>query len=138
MDVEARCTNQEASSKASVSARAVLRTKRYLKVLPMIMAALCLCNTVLSFFYIDISSFSYLTGVGLLPWLFILLASYCFRFCEYHRMFLWHILINNIICVADEEIGLPISNWNLFILHIIIAGIFLFLVLYFRLKCSNR
>lgn len=136
MDVEVKSINLEAKSKVSVSAKAVRLTKRCLKILPMTMAALCLCNTVLSFFYIDLPIISYLVGVGFLPWTFILLASYCFRFCEYHRMFLWYIFVNNIVCIADEEIGLPIATRDLFILHIILAGIFMFLVLYFRLKCK--
>lgn len=110
----------------------------FLKVLPMIMAGLFLLNTILSYFDIDWPVLSYIASVGLIPWLFILVASYLFHFCKYHRMFLWYILVNNIICWSDQEFGLPIDNWNYFILHIIIAGIFLFLVLYFHQKCKKR
>lgn len=106
----------------------------YLKILPMLMAGLYLINTILSSFGIDYSIFSYLTGIGIIPWLFILGASYLFKFCEYHRMFLWYILANNILCWADYEFGLPISDWNILMLHIIVAGIFLFLILYYHQK----
>ena len=107
----------------------------FLKVLPMVLAGLFLLNTTLSFFDIDWPVLSYIAGVGLIPWLFIFIASYLFRFCEYHRMFLWYILVNNLLCWTDEEFGLPIDNWNYFILHIIVAGVFLFLVLYFHQRC---
>lgn len=106
----------------------------FLKVLPMVLAGLYLLNTVLSTFDIDWPIFSYLAGVGLIPWIFIFIASYLFRFCEYHRMFLWYIMANNIICWSDQEFYLPISNWSFFMLHIIVAGLFLFLVLYFHQK----
>ena len=108
----------------------------FLKILPMVMAGLYLMNTILSYFDIDWTIFSYLTGVGVIPWLFILVASYIFKFCEYHRMFLWYIMVNNILCWIDGEFGLPISNRDYFVLHMSIAGVFLFLVLYFHQKCK--
>lgn len=110
----------------------------FLKVLPIVMAGLFLLNTALSYFDVDWTAISYITGVGLIPWLFIMVASYLFRFCEYHRMFLWYIMANNIICWVDEEYGLPISDRGFFVLHISIAGVFLFLVLYFHQKCGRN
>ena len=110
----------------------------FLKILPMILAGLFLLNTVLSYFDIDLPVISYIASVGFIPWLFIMAASYKLHFCEYHRMFLWYILANNILCWTDMEFGLPISNWNFFVLHIIIAGFFLFLVLYFHQKCRKK
>lgn len=110
----------------------------YLRILPMLIAGLYLLNTVLSYFDVDWPVISYVANFFL--WLFVMLASYKLHFCEYHRMFLWYIFTNNIICIADTEIGLPISNWSYFVLHIIIAGIFLFLILYLhqreRGKCK--
>lgn len=110
----------------------------FLKILPMLMAGLFLMNTILSYFDIDWPIISYITSVGLIPWLFILVASYLFRFCEYHRMFLWYIMVNNILCWIDEEFGLPISDRGFFVLHVAIAGLFLFLVLYFHQKCRKK
>ena len=108
----------------------------FLKILPMLMAVMYLANTVLSYFYIESRAFSYLSSLGIIPWAFIMAASYRLKFCEYHRMFLWYILVNNLICWIDERYTLPIDNWNYFIIHIAIAGIFLFLVLYYHQKCK--
>ena len=108
----------------------------YLKILPMLVAGLYLLNTALSYFDIDWPVISYLANFFL--WLFVMMASYRLKFCEYHRMFLWYILVNNIVCITDTEFGLPISNWNYFVLHIIVAGFFLFLVLYFHQKCRKK
>lgn len=108
-----------------------------LKILPMLLAGLFLLNTILSYFYIDLTIISYLASVGFFPWLFIMIASYLFHFCEYHRMFLWYIMANNILCWLDYEYTLPISNRSYFLIHIIVAGLFLFLVLYFHQKYRN-
>ena len=110
----------------------------FLKIIPMVLAGLFLLNTVLSYFYIDWSIISYLASVGFIPWLFLMVASYLFHFCEYHRMFLWYIMVNNILCWLDYEYGIPVSNKGLFLIHIITAGIFLFLVLYFHQKCRRE
>lgn len=108
----------------------------FLKIIPMVLAIMFLLNTILSYFDIDWPTISYISSLGLIPWLFIMMASYIFHFCEYHRMFLWYVLANNLICWVDMKWPLPISNWNYFVLHIIVAGVFLFLVLYFHQKCK--
>lgn len=101
-----------------------------LKILPMVIAALCLTNMVLSYFDIDLPVISYIGGVGLVPWLFIMLASYLFRFCAYHRMFMWYVLVNNILCIWDYEYELPVSDRGYLILHLVVTGLFLFFILY--------
>lgn len=108
----------------------------YLKILPMLIAGVYILNTFLSYFDIDWPELSYIAQF--LLWLFVMKASYRLHFCEYHRMFLWYILANNIICYIDLRWPLPISNWNFFLLHMIIAGIFLFLVLYFHQKQRKK
>ena len=109
-----------------------------LRIIPMVMAVLFLLNIVLSYFGIDYSAISYLAGIGFIPWLFILLASYALKFCAYHRMFLWYLLVNNIICWVDYNFGLPISDREYLSLHFIVAGIFLFIILYLHQKCRKK
>ena len=110
----------------------------FLKIIPMVLAMLFLFNTILSYFYIDWPTISYISSVGLIPWLFIYFAADVFHFCQYHKMFLWYILVNNILCWVDYKFTIPISNRSLFLIHIIIAGIFLFLVLYYHQKCRKH
>jgi hypothetical protein len=139
--VKAERSLKEKNTNAEVSLNSKTLYKLFLgflKVIPMIMAGLFLLNTVLSYFDIDYSIISYLAGIGLIPWLFLMLASYTLKFCEYHRMFLWYILINNIVCWIDANYGLPVSDRGYLILHFILAGFFLFLVLYFYQKCRKK
>lgn len=124
--------------KSRLRVNRVIRVKRLLKVLPMLMAGLYFLNTVLSYFDLDYSIISYLAGVGLIPLVFIFLASYMFNFCNYHRMFLWYIVANDIICWADYNFELPISNWDYLMLHVMTAGAFMFFILYLRQKCRKK
>jgi len=110
-----------------------------LKVIPMLLAFLAILNTMFGFLGIDCSIISMLGGISFLPLVFLYLASFVFRFCVYHRMFLHYILVNNTLELVDYYIGIPIDTFNLFVLHVILIGLFLFLVLYFyrREKCCR-
>lgn len=105
-----------------------------LKIIPMLLAAITLLNQVLSFFYIDWEILSYIGGISLLPMAFLYLASYCFRFCSYHRMFLHYIVVCNILTAYDYYVGIPISGVVLLLINLIIAGAFLFIILYLHQK----
>ena len=111
-----------------------------LKVIPMILALSAMSGTFLDFFGIDSSILSFTSGVSLFPLLFLYLASYAFKFCEYHRMFLHYIVANNIIIYLDYLIGIPVSTMTLFKIHVVLVGLFLFLILYFykKEKCCKR
>ena len=100
----------------------------------MIIAGLYLTNTILSYFYIDLPILSTIGGISLLPLIFLYVSSYAFHFCEYHRVFLHYIVVNDIICWVDYSYGLPITNWELLIIQIIIAGVSLFIALYLKVK----
>ena len=105
-----------------------------LKVIPMIMAALCLANTTLFYFGIDATILTYIGGVSFLTLGFLYLSSYVFKFCAYHRMFLHYIVVVNILSYIDLEYGIPLSDFNLFIMYTSIAAIFMFLIIYLKVK----
>lgn len=109
-----------------------------LKVMPMLLAAIYLINTVLSYYDIVLPALSYIGGLSFIPLLFMYISSYVFRFCSYHRMFLHYIVINDLINLIDYYYTLPISDWELFILHMSIAGISLFIILYLYVKSHSK
>lgn len=110
-----------------------------LKVIPMLLALTAIIGMILDFLGMDGSVCSFIGGISFLPLLFLYLASYVFRFCEYHRMFLHYVVANNLLTYVDYYIGLPVDNFTLLMFHVILIGIFLFLVLYFyrREKCCR-
>jgi hypothetical protein len=109
-----------------------------LKVIPMIMAALCLANTTLFYFGIDATILTYMGGVSFLTLGFLYLSSYVFRFCAYHRMFLHYIVVNDGINYFDYYVGIPLSYRGLLVTHFIIVGVFLLIILYLHQKWKEE
>ena len=109
-----------------------------IKYIPIIVAAFYSLNTLFAYLGLDIPVISNFTGMSLFSWIFIYVATWVFQFCIYHRMFLYYILTTDIINVIDYYIVIPISNYKIITLHAIITGIFLFLILYFYVKCNKK
>lgn len=109
-----------------------------LKILPMLIALIHLCNIIFSYFSIDLPILSYVGGISFIPLIFMYLSSYVFQFCEYHRMFLHYIVIDNLICIYDLYIGIPIEDLKMLKIHISILGICLFIILYLYKRNKNE
>lgn len=109
-----------------------------IKVIPMVLSGIALLNTILSYFYIDVPLLSYLGGVSVLTIAFLYLSSYVFKFCAYHRMFIHYITLNWVLNIIDYYIGIPLDNKELFMMYMIITGIFLFIVLYLKFKVCKH
>lgn len=109
-----------------------------LKVIPMVMAFICLSNTILGYFDIDLAFFSYLGSCSALMLIYLYIASYVFKFCSYHRMFLHYIVVITVINTYDYYVGIPIDDLKLLILYLTITGIFLFLILYKHVKTRKK
>ena len=105
-----------------------------LKVLPFVLAVLYFLNTLLSIFSIDLPILSYVGGVSFIPLIFMYLSSYVFRFCEYHRLPLHYILINNILNIIGYSFNISLSLWIYIIIHVLLMCITLFVILYLYLK----
>ena len=124
MDVEARC----------------LRSKQYklllvlLKYIPILISLVYVLNTFATYVGIDIPAANNIAGMSLLTWIFMYVATIVFNFCSYHRIFLYYILIVDIINIIDYYINIPISDFQLIMLHTIITGISLFIILFLYLR----
>lgn len=104
----------------------------------MIIALAYLINTVSSYLGIDLPILASIAGMSLVPLIFMYISSYVFRFCEYHRMFLHYIAVNDIINIYDWYIGIDISDRDLFVLNISIAGVSLFIILYLYVESYKK
>ena len=109
-----------------------------LKLLPMIAALCYLCNTMFAFIGKDTPVFSVVSGMSVIPWIYIYISSFIFKFCIYHRMFLYYILTVDTLNLWDYYIGIGISDFKLLMVHVVITGIFLFLILYFYVKHHKK
>lgn len=109
-----------------------------LKYIPMVIALCYVLNTVTAMLGIYIEPLSNIAGMSLLTWIFLYIATYVFRFCMYHRMFLWYILVDDLLNIADYYYELPIETGNLLMLHNSIIGVFLFIILYLYVKSHKK
>lgn len=109
-----------------------------LKVIPMVMAFICILNSVLSYFDIDLPILSYIVGNSFLTIIYFYITSYVFKFCSYHRMFMHYTTITWIINIVDLYIGIPIGDLPYLLLQLIVAGISLFIILYRYVKSNKK
>lgn len=105
-----------------------------IKIIPMVYALLCLLNTVLSYFNINVDIISYIGSVSLLTLILLYITSYVFKFCEYHRMFIHYTTVTWVLNIIDLYIGIPVSDIGYLGIQMIIAGISLFVILYMYMR----
>lgn len=109
-----------------------------LKVLPAFTALIYFVNSMLSLCGIEVIFLSILGGQSITSLLFILIASYVFKFCSYHRIFIYYIMIIDLLNYIDYYIGIPISTDYFIIVISLLTAIFLFLSLYLHLKSKRN
>jgi hypothetical protein len=105
-----------------------------IKLIPMIIALLYFIDTILDAYGIDVEFISHLFGLALLPWCFLLLSSFVFRFCLFHRLPLYYIALNHLISLIDYYIGIPVELKAWVIGHIAILFIFILWMVVLHIK----
>ena len=124
---------------ASLKSKVLYKTQLYLlKVIPMVMAFCYLLNSIFSYYDIDLGFLSYLSGCSILMIIYLYVASYVFRFCEYHRMFLHYVCIIWPINIYDYYLGIPVDDMSLLMIYQIITGVCLFTILYLYVKSHKK
>lgn len=106
----------------------------FLKFIPIITAACYMVSTICNYLGYNIEALSNIGGMSLLTWLFVYLTSVLFKFCIYHRMFMWYILLDDSINIIDYYWKIPISTDNILMLYNIFIGILLFLILFIYVR----
>lgn len=111
----------------------------WIKIIPMVIAALSFTDTLLSYIGYEGATLSYI--IALLVWLFLYLSSFVFQFCSWHRMFLYYILIEGIINWYDYTFIIPLSLRPMIAFQLGLAIIFITIGLYLhqhdKLPCSE-
>jgi hypothetical protein len=106
------------------------RCIKTMKITPMTLAFLYWLNTILGYIGWSQVFINLFAGVSVIPLIVLFVASYAFRFCGYHRMFLYYIVVSNSFCWLDVLFMFPLSNFCMFAILMVIAGVFLAVILY--------
>lgn len=96
-----------------------------IKYIPLFIALFYFTDTILDALEVEIDIFSHLFGLSFLPWCFLLLSSFVFRFCLYHRLPLYYVAINHIISIFDYYIGIPVELEGWIVGHVLLLFIFI-------------
>lgn len=107
---------------------------RLLKVLPILLAALYFINTIFNCFGKSVFYFSLIGGLSILPTIFILLTSFVFEFCIYHRLFIYYCIVTDVISTLDYYFKFNLNDLKFLAIQLLIAFVFLVLILYFYLR----
>jgi len=118
------------AAEESLNKRSVKILIGTLKIIPMLLAICEAFNSVLYFMDIEAPALSFIGGTSFIPLVFIYIASLVFRFCVYHRMFIYYVATIHLLNIIDYTIGLPISNESILSIHVFITALFLFLILH--------
>lgn len=101
--------------------------------------ALCyVINTLLCAADIDCPLLSNIAGVSIFTWVFLYLSALVFRFCIYHRMFLWYILSSDTVNMVDYYVYLPIDDSEMYLVNFGLIGVFLFIILFLYVKTDKK
>lgn len=104
-----------------------------LKYIPIIIGICYIINTM---YYIE--PLSNIAGMSLFTWIFIYIASIVFKFCVYHRLFLWYILIDDLFNIIDYYWQMPISTNAIIRMHNVLLGIFIITMIVIYVKKNKR
>lgn len=102
------------------------------KILPISIAAIQFLNMIISFFYGNDIFLNYIGSISLLPILYLYLACYTFKLCNYYRMFLHYSIVVTLINIYDYYIGIPISDITYFIIGLSLTVVLMLIVVYLK------
>ena len=94
-----------------------------LKFIPFVLALFQFIRTICFILGIATPIFAELASVSLLPLIFLYLSSYTFKFCEYHRIPLHYIVLNNILNSLDYHFQFAITDYNFILMHSLLFGL---------------
>lgn len=109
------------------------------EILPIIQSTICIIHMVLWFSLdIDLRILSIIGGSSLVTILSLWVASWCFRFCFYQKIFLYYLTAIQLINIIDEYYTLPINNYNYYLISYITFGITIIMYAVLKFKENKR
>lgn len=108
------------------------------KYIPVLIAFCYMLNTIVAYLAgTTIEPLSNIAGMSLMTWLFTYVSSWVFHFCIYHRLFLYYILVDDIVNITDYYWVIPTSTDNIIMAHAILMGMLVFIITLMHVR-SNK
>lgn len=108
------------------------------KVCPYILGLIYALNSILAYFYMETTWAGYIGHLALIPALCFISQSFVLKFCIYHRMPIYYILVNDAVNTYDYFYGINITDKGLLILNIALIWITFLSIIYFYVKHHKK
>lgn len=109
-----------------------------IKYIPVLIALCYMLNTIAAYVMgTTIEPLSNIAGMSLMTWVFTYVSSWVFHFCVYHRLFLYYILMDDVVNITDYYWVIPISTDNIIMAHAILVGMLVFIIALIHVR-SNK
>ena len=102
----------------------------WIKIIPMVLSAFTFADTILSYLGIETAIIAYINA--LLVWLFLYLSSFVFKFCRWHRMFLYYLLFEGVVNWYDYTYIIPLGLKTMIVIQLSVVMTFISIGLYFH------
>ena len=108
------------------------------KYIPVIVALTHVLAIILTFLNIGTGLLGCILGTSVISLVPMYIMSYAFKFCKYHRKILNYIVFNKIAYLVDYIFVIPAADKIIFMLYLIVVGVFLTLIIRDYLKYGDR
>lgn len=109
-----------------------------LKYIPVLLSLLYIISSVASYIGVEVPVIYSLSKMSLICWIFMHLSSIVFKFCMYHRMFLYYLFIVNVANFLKDCLKIESINFNLIVSCLTLSGIILFLILFKYVRNNKK
>lgn len=103
-----------------------------LKILPAVMASSYLIELVSTLLGFGTQVLVNFIGMIVAPILFMYLASYVFKFCEYHRIFIHYVLILEILTTVKWYYPVIVTSQLVLNISFVLSGLLMLCVVFFN------
>jgi hypothetical protein len=108
------------------------------KICPYLLGLIYALNSILAYFYIETTWAGYVGHLALIPALSFISQSFVLKFCVYHRLPIYYILVNDGINTYDYFYGIEVSDKGFLLLHIFLVWVTILSIIYFYVKHHKK
>lgn len=109
-----------------------------IKYIPCLLTSLYILYNILKALGIDIVILSFLSYVSLLPMIFMLLTSFTFQFCIYHRLPIYYMMGEDIFSYFMYTNAISVSTGWFILIQLILLGITVISAAYLKNKYNEH
>lgn len=109
-----------------------------IRIAPMLISFIMVLTTVLSYWDLYYPWLNWFFGTSYLSMACLYILSKTYRFCAYHRIFIWHAFTYNTVTLYDSYHPFFFDNFKMITALLVMSGIFFAGALWAHMKYGDR